>query len=129
MKTILIDAIHTLVSPSGELNESLHTVLESYPNTKIIVTNADDAQMKTYNLQSMPYEVFTLKHSPEKTDPTYFETLLSKYGLAASEVVYIEHLLEALKSAQSLGIDSFLYDAEAKNIEEVRAFLVQNLSR
>jgi len=72
------------------------------PNRKIIVTNANDEQLITLGIVNMPYEVFTLKHNPDKIDPKYFETLLNTYQLTADEVIYFEHNNEAVQSAQSL---------------------------
>jgi hypothetical protein len=50
----------------------------------------------------MPYEVFTLKHNPDKTDPVYFITLLQHYNLNPNDTVYFEHNIDAVKSAESL---------------------------
>ena len=80
MKTILVDAINTLVDKETGIFQEMYELLERYPNRKIIVTNADDEQVKKFGLDTMPYEVFTMKHNPNKTDPLYFETLLEKYS-------------------------------------------------
>ena len=86
MKTILVDAVYCFViekeDGSFELFEKMHELLESYENKKIVLTGADDEQFIKFNLKSVPYEVFTMKHNPEKTDPKYFEILLEKYGLS-----------------------------------------------
>jgi hypothetical protein len=39
----------------------------------------------------MPYEVFTLKHNPEKTDPSYYVRMLEYFNLkkALREVVWV----------------------------------------
>jgi len=74
----------------------------------------------------MPYEVFTLKHSPEKTDPKYFEIMLQHFGLSKDDVVYFEHNLEAVKSAKSVGIKSYYYDSKTKDLEALKKFLIEN---
>jgi len=42
------------------------------------LSGANDEQFKIFGLDKMPWEVFTLKHDPEKTDSKYYETLLDK---------------------------------------------------
>src|SRR5215831_16896657 len=94
MKTILVDAINGLVLENGNILASMHDLLETYPNRKIVLTGANDEQFKQFNLDKLPYEVFTLKHNPEKTDPEYFRILLEKYGLTVKDVVYFEQQRE-----------------------------------
>ena len=69
MKTILVDAVYTFVSEQGKIFQEMLNLLEKYSNKKIILTGANDEQFKKLGLDKMPYEVFTLKHNPEKTDP------------------------------------------------------------
>ena len=69
MKTILVDAVSCFVSEEGEIFKEMYELLETYPNKKIILTGANDEQFKEFGLDKMSYEVFTLKHNPEKTDP------------------------------------------------------------
>lgn len=127
MKTILVDAVYAFVSDKGKIFQPLFELLEQYPNKKIILTGADDEQFKTFGLDKMPYEVFTLKHNPEKTDPKYYETILQHFGLGKDEVVYFEHNLDAVKSAQSIGIKSHHYDQEKKDLVSLKNFLDENL--
>ncbi len=127
MKTILVDAVGTIVSETGELSQEMYDLLETYPNPKITVTGANDEQCQKFGLDKMPYEVFTLKHDPEKTDPRYFEILLEKYGMNPDEVVYFEHNKEAVESAQSIGIPSYHYDSEAKDLDALKKFLDSNI--
>ena len=105
----------------------LYDLLEQYPNPKLILTNANDAQMIEYGLVDLPYEMFTLKHNPDKTDPSYFKQMLDHYNLTADQVVYFEHNIEAVKSAESLGISSFFYDADKKDVEALKVFLDENI--
>lgn len=123
MKIILIDVVHTFVSPQGKIYEDMHTLLESYPHTKYILTGADDAQMEKFGLYKMPYEVFTLKHNPEKKEADYYVRMLDYFGLDAKECVYIEHNKEAVMSAQSVGIETFWYDTEKRDFIAVKCFL------
>ena len=123
MKTILVDAVYCFVSDKGEMFEEMYELLETYPNQKILLTGADDEQFEKWNLTSMPYEVFTLKHNPEKTNPEYYKTMLKKFNLTADEVVYFEHNLEAVKSAESVGIKSYFYDDDMKDLGALKEFL------
>lgn len=123
MKTILVDAVDCFVSKNGEIFEEMLNLLEAYPNKKIILTGANDEQFKAFGLDKMPYEVFTLKHSPEKTEPAYYETLLSRFNLTKNDVIYFEHSPDAVKSAQSIGITTYFYDNEAKNLVGLKEFL------
>lgn len=130
MKTILVDAIYAFVIEDGEsfkIFEEMHTLLENFPNRKILLTGANDEQFKKWGLDKMPYEVFTLKHNPEKTDPEYFETLLRHFRFDKDEVIYFEHNPEAVKSAESVGIKSYYYDSEKKDLEALKQFLTNNL--
>lgn len=127
MKTILVDALDTFVIEGEGVYEPMHKLLEQYPNRKIILSNADDAQMEMWGLNDMPYEVFTLKHDPDKTDPIFFETILTHFGFNKDDVVYFEHNPEAVASATSVGITSYLYDSERKNLDGLKKFLDENL--
>lgn len=130
MKTILVDAVDGFVikTESGfQIFKEIHDLLETFPNRKIILTGANDEQYKKFCLDKMPYEVFTLKHNPEKTDPKYFETMLQYFGLSKDEVVYFEHNPEAVKSAESVGVKSYYYDPEKKDLEALKKFLTENL--
>lgn len=128
MKTILVDAVNTFVLKDQGIFRDMYELLEEYPNNKIILTNADDEQMETFGLHDMPYDVFTLKHNPEKTDSVFYETMLKQFDLSADEVVYFEHNHEAVASAQSKGIKTLHYDKDAKDLEAVKEFLDENLA-
>jgi HAD superfamily hydrolase (TIGR01509 family) len=127
MKTILVDAIDGIVLKDGTLFEEMYEMLETFPNRKIVLTGANDEQFKQYNLGQVPYEVFSLKHDPEKTDPKYFHILLEKYNLQASEVIFFEHNQEAVNSAETAGIKTYYYDPTKKDLVSLRAFLTSNL--
>ncbi len=123
MKTILVDAINGLVLEDGTILETMHELLESYPNNKIVLTGANDEQAKHFGLDKLPYEVFSLKHDPEKTDPSYFEKMLANYNLRVDEVVYFEHDKEACESAKSIGISTYYYDHTSEDMAALKTFL------
>lgn len=127
MKTILVDAINGLVLEDGSIFEPMHKLLETYPNRKIVLTGANDEQFKQFKLDQVPYEVFTLKHNPEKTDPKYFEILLEKYNLKPNDIIYFEHNAEAAKAAQSVGITTYFYDHTKEDMPALKQFLEENL--
>lgn len=127
MKTILIDAVNTLVIKGHGIFQEMYTLLETYQNKKIILTNANDEQIIMFGLDKMPYELFTLKHNPEKTNSEYFRVLLDRYNLEVKDAVYFEHNRAAIDSAQSIGIKSFYYDPEKKDLDSLKVFLDQNV--
>ena len=94
---------------------------------KIILTNASDEQMEPFSLVNLPYELFTLKHNPDKTDPEYFRKMLENFNLTKDDVIYFEHNPKAVASAESVGILSYHYDSEKKDLERLKNFLDNNL--
>lgn len=131
MKTILVDAVDAFVIESDKAfrtSKEMHDLLETFPNRKIILTGANDEQFNKFGLDKMPYEVFTLKHNPEKTNPEYYERMLEHFGLSKDDVVYFEHNPEAVKSAQSVGIKSYYYDPNKKDLKGLKEFLEENLN-
>lgn len=110
MKTILVDAVDTFIIEGEGVYIPLFNLLEEYPNKKIVLTNANDEQMLEFGLTKLPYELFTLKHNPDKVNLKYFEKMLKHFNLKAQDVVYFEHNTEAVKSAESVGITSYYYD-------------------
>lgn len=127
MKTILVDAVGTFVIEGEGVYEPLRELLEKYPNRKIILTNANDEQLIPFGLVDLPYEMFTLKHNPDKVDPKYFEAFLKQFNFKVEEVVYFEHNPDAVKSAQSVGITSYYYDSETKDLAALKEFLDSSL--
>lgn len=125
MKTILVDAWNTFVTEKG-INLELKNLLDSFPNNKIILTNANAEECQKFGIVDMPYEVYSLSHNPNKTDQLYFEKMLSHFNLKPNEVIYFEHNLEALKSAVSIGIISFHYN-QLENLDKLTLFLNSNL--
>ena len=127
MKTILVDAVNAFVIEGEGVCKEMHKLLETYPNRKIILTGANNKQMVEFGLNDMPYEVFSLSHNPEKTDPNYYEKMLEHFNLKMSDVIYFENKPEAVKSAQSVGITTFHYDPVKKDLVSLKQFIDQNL--
>ncbi len=130
MKTILVDAVDAFVIESNgsfKIFEQMRDLLDAFPNKKIILTGANDEQFRKFSLDKMPYEVFTLKHNPEKTDPKYYEMMLKRFSLRKEDVIYFEHNPDAVKSAQTVGIKSYFYDNEKKDLGALKRFLTENL--
>ena len=127
MKTILVDAINTFVIKGQGIDQEMFGILQSFPNRKIILTNADDEQMKELGLDKMPYEVFTLKHNPDKIDPKYYEKMLLHFNLKAQDVIYFEHNTDAVKSAQSVGIKTHHFDKDKRDVNTLKDFLEREI--
>jgi len=126
MKIILVDAANTFTI-EGKIHEELYELLESYSNKKIILTNANDEQMVQFGLTNLSYELFTLKHSPDKVDPEYFKEMLKKFNLNKDDVIYFEHNPDAVESAKSVGINTYHYNAEKRDLNSLKNFLDGNL--
>ncbi len=126
-KTILVDAIDAFVIEGEGIFKEMYDLLETFPNRKIILTGANDEQFKEFVLDKMPYEVFTLKHNPDKTDPKYYEIMLQHFNLNKDDVIYFEHNINAVKSAEFVGIKSYYYDPKKKDLEALKKFLTENL--
>jgi len=130
MKTILVDAVHCFILEKDEkfeIFQEMFDLLEKYPNKKIILTSASDDKRKLFGLDRMPYPVFSLKHNPEKTDSKYYKIMLENFNLNKDEVVYVEHNIAAVKSAKSVGINTFFYDENKKDLESLKKFLDNNV--
>jgi len=54
--------------------------------------------------------------------------LLNQYGFSSNDVIYIEHNTEAVKSAEFVGIKTFHYDKDKKDLVAVKNFLDINLN-
>lgn len=128
MKTILVDAIDGFVIEGQGVFKEMYDLLETFPNRKIILTGAKYEKFKELGLANMPYTVFTLEHNPEKTNPEYFNIMLKHFNLDNKNVIYFEHNPEAVKSAQSIGINTYFYDNNKKDLKELKVFLDKNLS-
>ena len=127
MKTILVDAVDCFVIEGKGVFMEMYRLLENYPNPKIVLTGANDEQIKEFGLDNIPYIFFTLKHDPEKTSPEYFKKMLKHFNLSANEVIYFEHNIDSVKSAESIGIVSFHYNPTKKNLIELKKFIEDNI--
>lgn len=126
MKTILVDAVDTFVIEGEGVYKPMFDLLEKYPNKKIILSNANDEEIIPFSLTNLPYELFTLKHNPNKTDSNYFIEMFKHFNLKAGDVIYFEHNPDAVKSAESVGIISYCYDADKKDLVSLKNFLDNN---
>ena len=126
MKTILVDAIDAFVIEGEGIFKEMHEMLEGYPNRKIILTGANDEQMNRFGLNDMPYEVFTLKHNPQKTDPKYYEQMLQNFGLTKDDVIYFEHDKDAVKA--DVNRDKYLsLRLNKKDFDTLKSFVTKSL--
>tara|TARA_B100001964_G_C14255334_1_gene612110 strand:- start:1552 stop:1935 length:384 start_codon:yes stop_codon:yes gene_type:complete len=127
MKVILVDAINTLIISGKGIYDPLFNILETYLNRKIVLTGANDEEFIQHGLDKIPYEVFTLKHNPEKSNPDYYKILLEQFDLLPENLIYIEHNLEAVRSAESLKIKVFHYNKDLKDINKLNQFIKINI--
>jgi len=127
MKTILVDAINTFVIKGEGVFAKMYKLLEEYPNKKIILTGANDEEMIVFGLNEMPYNVFTLKHHPEKTDPNYYTSMLEYFNLRVKDVIYFEHNQNAVRSAKSVGINTFHYEKDKQDLAALKEFIDSKL--
>ncbi|MCB9358473.1 HAD-IA family hydrolase [Candidatus Woesearchaeota archaeon] len=125
-KIIFVDAWNTFVTESGK-NDAMQEILDSFPNKKLILTNATPEKQKELGIVDMPYEVFTLCNNPNKSNPEYYTILLHKFNLDPSQVIYFEHNLDAIKSAESCGIKTYHYDKDRNDLESLKVFLERNI--
>ena len=129
MKKILaIDAVGCLVNLKGKVNYKIKNLVHKFNNKKIVLTNANDSEKKIF-LKNISYETFSLKHKPNKSNPKYFKKFLLKYKLEPQQLIYIEHDIKAVKSAQSVGIIAHHFDGNIQNLENfLNLFLYKDQS-
>jgi len=125
MKIILVDAWNTFIKDK-KIDSTIYKLLEGFKNKKIILTNANDQELINYGIINMPYEVFSLSHKPNKDNPLYFKSLIKKYNLFINDLIYIEHNKEAVKSAKSLGINTYHYNP-MESTDKLSQFLLNSL--
>ncbi len=53
--------------------------------------------------------------------------MLKHFGLNKDDVIYFEHSPDAVKSAESVGVKSYHYDSEKKDLVSLKKFLGENL--
>jgi len=127
MKTILVDLVHCFFIVGHGMYAPMYELLEQYPNKKILLTGCTDADFRERKIFNMPYEVFTLKNDPPKSQPIYFETMLREYHLSPEDTLYFEHNPSSAASAEAAGIQTYLYDNEKKDMHALKAFLDRQL--
>ena len=126
MKTILVDIAHTFFVYNQGIFKEMYGLLEEYPNRKILVTNADSEKMMEKGMIDLPYEVFTLENNPSKSESEYFVKLLDHYQLKPEDIVYFDHIPECVESAEKIGIKSYFYDENTKDLDSLKQFLDKN---
>ncbi len=126
MKTILVDAWNGFVTENW-VNTEMQKLLDSFPNKKIILTNANAEEKIKFGILNMPYEVFSLEHNPKKTDWGYYENMLDFFWFDKTDVVCFEHNKEAVEKAKETWINTFWYDKDKKDLIELEQFLRDNL--
>lgn len=127
MKTILVDAVFTIVSETGVIFQEMVDLLDTYPSRKIILTGAEKDKWERYSLDKVPFEVFTLNHNPEKMEPRYYEKMLEHFKLSSNDAIYFEHSKVAVKSAKTVGIKTWHYDENKKDLKGLKDFLDKNV--
>lgn len=127
MKTILVDAIYAFIIEGEGIYQPMLELLEKYPNPKIVLTGAKKEDFEKRGIVNVPYEVFTLEWNPPKSDPEYYRIMLKHFNLKPEDVIYFEHNPEAIKSAESVGIKTYFYDEDKKDLVGLKKFLDANL--
>lgn len=104
-------------------------ILDEYKCKKIVVTNAsqDKLEKMVIDLSQLSYEVFSLESKPRKEDKAYFHELMKKYNLDCEELILIEHNIDAVEAAESVGIKSLLFHKEVRDYNLVERFLRENV--
>ena len=126
MKTILVDAWNVLFLEDG-IFEEMHELLEKYPNRKIVLTNANEEEQKKFGIDKSPYEFFTLSHKPDKIDPVFYEKMLDNFNFKKEDVIYFENDKGFAESARLVGIETYHYNKDEKNLSKLKEFLDLNL--
>lgn len=126
-KTILVDAVFTLVSDKGVINKDIYSLLEKFPHRKIILTNALKEDFRKYGLDNMPYDVFTLEKNPTKVSEGYYEKMLKYFNLNSYDCIYLEHNTDAVKKATEAGITSYHFNKDLQNLVTLEEFIKNNI--
>jgi FMN phosphatase YigB (HAD superfamily) len=124
-KTLLIDAIGCLINSDFTINLELLNFLQSRNEDLILVTNAKDENLLRIKdiLVGVEIQIFTKEFNPIKTDPKYFEILLSELNLKAEECFYLDHDISNLESAKFNNINGLLFMNNSEAILELRTIL------
>ncbi len=125
-KIILVDWWQTFVTQEG-IDKSLQGMLDSFPNKKIILTNATIAEREKRGAEPMPYEIFSLDHNPDKTDSIYFSKMLEILWLSTDNLIYFERNPISVAAAQSVWITTCYYDIEKRDIAALKEFISSNV--
>ncbi len=115
-KILLVDAVNCLVDHKGKINLKIKNLIDKFNNRKIVLTNADDKEKKIF-LKNVNYNVFTLKHNPNKTSTKYYKKFLKTYNFSPKQLVYFDHNIAAVNSAKKNGIITHHYDGNISRLE------------
>ena len=79
------------------------------------------------NIEEAEYLLCTGLFDNYENDLNYYKILLEQFDLAVEDLIYIEHNMEAIRSAESLNIKVFHYDKDLKDINKLNQFLELNI--
>jgi FMN phosphatase YigB (HAD superfamily) len=124
-KTLLIDAIGCLINPDFTLNVELLQYLQFRNESLVLVTNAKDENLLKIKdlLAEVKIRIFTKEFNPIKTDPKYFEILLSELNLKSEDCFYVDHDTANLESAKVNYIKGVLFENNYDVISELKTIL------
>jgi FMN phosphatase YigB (HAD superfamily) len=124
-KTLLIDAIGCLINPDFTINLELLQYFGSRNETLVLVTNAKDENLLKIKdlLAAEKIRIFTKEFNPIKTDPKYFEILLSELNLKSEDCFYVDHDKANLESAEANSIKGVLFKDNSDVILELKTIL------
>jgi alanyl-tRNA synthetase len=125
-RTLLIDGMHCLYDKEFKINEKLINLLDSINTRKIIVVNGNKEKAEGL-LGGKGYEVFSLDGKINKDSKEFFERLLERCSLNPDDVIYIDHNVENVKSAEKVGINlSLVFD---NDLSKINKFLETNTGK
>jgi hypothetical protein len=75
----------------------------------------------------MPYQIFSLDHQPDKTDPEYFVKMLAILWLSPEDLVYFERNSTSVAAGKSVWIRTYHYDIEKRDIAALQEFITINM--
>lgn len=134
MKTLLVDAVRTIITSDAEynydtwwLNKDLADFLKNTKDIRfIVVTNAPWIKLDKIirYLSDYAFEIYSLNKNPWKTQVEYRTKLMNEKSLNSSDCFYFDHKQENLDAAKQVGIEWVLY----LNNEQIIPLLQQKFS-
>lgn len=126
MTTLLIDAVHTLISCDAEgtfetrgLNQELADYLTTRSEPVIVVTNARGHKWAKIRelLADYTFEFHSMENVVPKTDPEYRAHVMMYYGLDPQECFLLDHKTENLEAADEIELQGELFIDNTQAIE------------